>query len=823
MTRHILIAFAVFAGAALGQSGNPAITTGQYNTSRTAANLNEIILNPSNVNVNQFGKLFSWPVDGWIFAQPLYVPGVQIGGTARNVVFVATMHNSVYAFNADSSSATYLWKTNFGTSVTAPTFNGCPVATGTGSELGILSTPVIDRSSNTMYVVAATPSGTGYYVHYLHALDITTGHDKTTPVLIQPSVAGTGYDSRNGRVRLSPSTDVQRTALLLANGSVYAGFGNCGQDGDPWHGWVVGYSTANISNETAVFNSTPNGGQGGIWQSGRGLVADASGNIYFTTGNATFYNSNDSGVTTGNSTTDAQHGDYPMRFVQLLSTGQFGGSYPPPNYAPLNSNDLDFSSSGPLLIPGTNLIVAGGKDGIIYLFNPGNLSNPLQSFQATGTSTCSYSFDGCNQIHDLAFWNNTLYVWGAHDFLRAYAFNPSTDRFNTSPVSQNNTYQVGYYAPSMAVSANSTQEGILWSVNANSIVHAFDASNVTTELWNSNQDASRDALPSFPKFVEPTVANGRVYVASHSNQVAVYGLLSDFTLSSSAQSETVDRGSSGSFSVTVTSLSSSSSPATFSVSGLPSGATASFSPTSVTGSGSSTVAINTASSTPTGTYNLIVSATRGGVTRSVSVSLVITVPADTTPPQWSCCSYTTNGSTYTLTFSAWDTQSGLKSIQAVQVVNATVSIPQFPVGTNSVVNFTATESGTSSYVKFKLTDVAGNVSYIDPDFVNAEREPGKPVPVPSGIKYLTAEEGGVITIQNGTPGLKNVRLDIDNGSNVEKIEVAGLKDGETRVVNIAQYLPASPSAASITITPLGKPGGKALFIFASSPMAGSSQ
>jgi hypothetical protein len=524
--KRLLIACAIFADCALAQSGNPAITTGQYNSSRTAANLNETILNPSNVNTSQFGKLFSWPVDGWIFAQPLYVPGVQIRSTSRNVVYVATMHNSVYAFDADSTSGTPLWHVNLGTSVSAPTSNGCPVSSFTGPELGILSTPVIDPSSNTLYAVAATPSGDGY-VHYLHALDITSGQEQPgSPVQIQASVPGTGYDSQSGTVTLSTtSTDIQRTALLLANGSVYAGFGNCGPDIDPWHGWVVAYSTANLSDQTVVFNSTPNGGQGGIWQSGRGLVVDASGSIYFTTGNATAYTTSDNGITTGDSTTDANNGNYPMKLIQLLPTGQFGASYPPANYAALNTYDLDFSSSGPLLIPGTNLLVAGGKDGVIYVFDPSNLAAPLQSFQATGTSTCPYSDDGCDQIHDLAFWNSTLYVWGSNDILRAYTFNASTNQFNTSAVSQNNTYQAGYYAPSMAISANSTQQGILWAVTADSIVHAFNASNLATELWNSSQNASRDGLPSFPKFVEPTVANGRVYVASHSNEVAIYGLL----------------------------------------------------------------------------------------------------------------------------------------------------------------------------------------------------------------------------------------------------------------------------------------------------------
>ena len=851
--KRLLIACAILADCAFAQSGLPTVTTGQYNTARTAANLDETILNPSNVNTNQFGKLFSLPVDGWIFAQPLYVAGVQIAGATRNVVYVATMHNSVYAFDADSTSATPLWHVNFGTSVKAQTSNGCPYAgstpvSGTGPELGILSTPVIDPSRNTLYAVAATPSGGGF-VHYLHALDITSGQEKSgSPVQIQASVAGNGYDSQGGTVTLSPaSANIQRTALLLANGSVYAGFGNCGPDNDPWHGWVVGYSTANLNNQTLVFNSTPNGGQGGIWQSGRGLVADASGNIYFNTGNATTrYAASDSNITTGNSTTDAKHADYPMRFVQLLSTGQFGGSYPPANYAALNQYDLDFSSSGPLLIPGTNLLVAGGKDGMIYVFNPNNLANPQQSFQATGTSTCSYSDDGCDQIHDLAFWNDTLYVWGSNDILRAYTLNPSTNRFNTSPASQNNNYTVGYYAPSLAVSANSTQDGILWAITANKTVHAFDALNLGTELWNSTQNANRDALPgdSYPKFVEPTVANGRVYVASHSNQVLVYGLLSDFTLSSSVESEAVDQRGSGTFTVTVTSLSNSSSAATFSISGLPSGVTATFSPSSVNGSGSSTVTINAASSTATGTYNLIVSATRGGVTRTTSVSLTVNVAGETTTPQWSCCTVTTNGSTYVLTFSAWDTQSGLKSIQVVQEVNATASIPQFPVGTHSVVHFTATETvGKTSYVVFKLTDVAGNVSYVNSALVHVGSHAGQSgagenasstdasvtngtnqtdPPAPFAIKYVGADQG-FVTIQNGTPGLTSVRLEISKGSNIEKIEVADLKGGETRVVNIVRQLPPAPSVASVTVTPLGKPGGTALLVFASSPMKASPQ
>ena len=280
MIRRISLAFAICATTAFAQTLNPPVTTGQYDTNRTSANPNEAILNTSNVNVSQFGKLFSWSVDGWVFAQPLYVPGVSINGVGEDVVYVATMHNSVYAFDADHPSTTPLWSVNFGASVKAPTANGCPSSGATGPELGILSTPVIDQSTDTLYAVSAAPSGGGY-IHFLHAIDLSTHAEKFGgPVQIQASVPGTGYDSQGGRVTLSTaSADVQRVALLLANGTIYLAFGDCGPDQDPWHGWLLGYNASNISSQTVVFNSTPNGGQGGIWQSGRGLVVDSAGDI----------------------------------------------------------------------------------------------------------------------------------------------------------------------------------------------------------------------------------------------------------------------------------------------------------------------------------------------------------------------------------------------------------------------------------------------------------------------------------------------------------------------------------------------------------------
>lgn len=829
MFTRILFAVTAMAAAVFAQSGNPAITTGQYNNGRTSSNTNETILNTSNVNSSQFGKLFSWAVDDQVFAQPLYVPGVTIGGKTTNVVYVATMNNSVYAFDAENPGGGSLWHVNLGTNVTrsnVPTNAACPYG-NTSNELGILSTPVIDPSSGTMYVMATTPASGGY-TFYLHALDITTGRDKQTPVQVQPSVPGTGYYNQNGTITLTPTTtESQRTALLLANGSVYAGFASCGNDADPWHGWVLGYSANNLQTQTAVFNSTPNGGQGGIWQSGRGLVSDSSGDIYLTTGNATGLT-----VTTGSASADATKGNYPMRFVQLTSAGQFLASYPPPKYATLNQYDLDFSSSGPLQIPGTNLLIAGGKDGVVYVFNPSNLATPQQSFQGTGTGTCPDNAENaCDQVHDLAFWNSRLYIWGAQDVLRAYNFNTSTSQFSTTPSSQG-SIATPYSPAALAVSANGTTAGtgIVWAITpANgstpAMLHAFNASNVATELWNSNMNSGRDGLPSYPRFTEPTVANGRVYVATHSNQIAVYGLLQDFSLSSSTSSATVAQGGSTQFTITVSAVSGFRDPVAFSISGLPSGATASFNPTSVNGSGPTTVTVSAAGGPATGTYNLIVTGTSDGLTSTASLSLVVTSSStDTAPPIWSCCTYTYNSDgSYTMVYSASDSQSGLKSIQATDVVDATVSIPTFPVGTTSTVNFSATESGWSSYVQFKLTDVAGNVATIDPCLINLDRQPGPPVPKPVAIKLLPPELG-IVTIENGVsgaPGLTNLRIDIAVGDDIRHIEVAGLKDGETRVVDITSSLP--PDGAGITLIPLGKPGGTALVIFGNTSMNGTPQ
>ena len=818
MLKYFSLAVAVIAAPAFGQVGNPAVTTGQYNNSRTGANTSEIILNTTNVNQNQFGKLYSLAVDGMVYAQPLYVPGVIINGIPINVVYVATMHNSIYAFNADKPGSAPIWKVSLGTpaSATNPN-NGCPASDFTGPELGILSTPVIDAANNVIYAVGANPAAlptantTPYltfvsadYVHKMHAFDIRTGQERSdSPVSITPSYPGHNgtYDNQGGVEYLTEGTEVQRTSLLLANGTVYAGFGNCGLDNRTWHGWVVGYSTSNLKNMNVLFNSTPNGGEGGIWQSGRGLVSDSNGDVYLATGNATYQ-----GTSTGTATGDQAKSDYPMSVLQLNGSGKVLAAFPPNNYAALNYNDLDFSASGPLLIPGTNSLAAGGKDGVLYLLNTGNLATPLQSFQATGTGPCSYTSNGCLEIRDLDYWNSTLYLWGTGDILKAFTFN--NGQFNTTPSAQNSNVPTNPLPAAMAISANSSADGILWAVTPDNTVHAFDAAHIGTELWNSNQNAGRDSLPSYTRFVQPTVANGRVYVATSSNQVAVYGLLSSFTLSSSTLSDSVAQGGSSSFQVSVNASPTFNNAVSFQVSGLPAGAIASFNPSTITGSGTTTVTINAAQTTPTGTYNAILTATGAGTSRTASLALmVVATQSDKTPPEWTS---SMNGSSNTMTFSAWDTQSGLKSIQATGVDNATVSIPTFTAGTNGVITFTATEMSWPSYVKFVLTDESGNVTVIDAASVN--RIHAKPAPF--ALQQVKAGEG-YVRLVNGTPGIMNLKIEVNSGGKTSARDIGNLKDGEPFQLNLRSLSPSNSNTnTTVTLTPLGKEVGSAWVMFA---------
>lgn len=494
------------------------IWTGQYNQQRTSANLAETILTTSNVNTNQFGLLFTRAVDDYIYAQPLYLPQVTIGGSAHNVVYVATINNSVYAFDADSPSLSApLWQVNLGPAAPQATHNALP-------RCGILSTPVIDTSSGTMYVVALTEVNSKMS-HSLHALDITSGSEKFGgPVTIRASVSGTGSGSSNGKIAFNSSIELQRPALLLLNGNVYMGFARQKTESVvPFHGWELGYNATTLK-QTFVLNTTPNGNEGGVWMSGRGPAADASG-FTFITGNG-----------------DVGNGNIGESFVRYGTNHSQTGLYTAPNWSDLNTDDFDLGSGGPLLIPGTRLLAGGGKTGLLYLLSISSAGalQFVQSVQAT-PGCASNADDSCAQIHSPAFWNLTgskppspslLYVWASKDTLKAFSF--SGGALSTSPVFQNTQMAALPGGAALAVSSNGVTPGtgIVWANMSTQdaataavpgVLHAFSAANVATELWNSTMNPS-DQFGNLAKFAVPVVANGKVYLATFSNQLAVYGL-----------------------------------------------------------------------------------------------------------------------------------------------------------------------------------------------------------------------------------------------------------------------------------------------------------
>jgi len=537
------------------------VTTHHNDVSRTGQNLDETILNTSNVNVNQFGKLFACQVDGYIYAQPLYVAHVPISSTIHNVVYVATENNSVYAFDADNG--TQLWHVNFGTPV--PSSDIASTYKDLTPVIGITGTPVIDPGSSTLYVVAKTKdTSNNTYHQHLHALDITAGVEKAgSPVEITASVSGTGSGSGGGTIAFQPFYQLNRPGLLLLNGVVYIGFGSHGDIG-PYHGWVLGYDASTLA-QSAVFNTTPNGSQGSVWQGGQGLVADAD-SIYLMTGNGSF-DANIGGT---------EYGDSVVKLGTLagLSVTDY---FTPDNQSALNQSDLDLGSGGPILLPGTGSIVGGGKDGILRLINTSAMGGYNATFNADAQEFQATS--GKIMIGPV-YWNSptkgaVLYLWGPGDYLKAFEFvsgsfqiTPSSQSTMTSPSGNSN-------AAALSLSANGSTlgTGIVWASVSYSgdsnqqtvpgILRAFDATNLSNELWNSKQDAARDDVGNYAKFAPPTIANGKAYLATFSNQLLVYGLLPPAALSVTSVSPTSGRTAGG-------------TAVTISGSGFQSGATVAF-------------------------------------------------------------------------------------------------------------------------------------------------------------------------------------------------------------------------------------------------------
>lgn len=511
----LLLAPGAFSGSLYAQIN---VLTANYDTFRTNSTNSETVLRHANVNHQDFGKLYSLRVDGQVYAQPLYVSGVEVPGYGtRNLLVLVTMHNSVYAFDADGAPTDPpVWKVNLGTPVPTANYSVDWYYTDISPEVGILSTPVIDPGTHLVYVVAATYAERAYG-YTLHALDLATGVEAAGgPSAITGSVAGTGTDNQDGVVPFLPFTVIQRPALLLANGTVYVAFGSHGDSG-VYHGWMFGYNAADVTQRTAVLNTSPDGEGGSLWMSGRGPSVDGDGNIYVSTANGAF---------------DGQR-NFGESFLKLDATLGLKDWFAPDNYQYLNDLDQDLGSSAPVVLPGTDLLVGGGKEGVLYVVKRDNLGQT-----AEGNPSAAQTFHvGHFGIFNLAYWNRPggplLYAQTFGAPVRAYALKDG--QFDTTPASES-ANSAGLPFEGMTVTSNQDdpETAILWTTTTPGgnvarpwpgTLHAFDAGDLSQELWNSDM-AEGDALPSFAKFVSPTVANGRVYVPTFSNQVAVYGLRS---------------------------------------------------------------------------------------------------------------------------------------------------------------------------------------------------------------------------------------------------------------------------------------------------------
>jgi uncharacterized protein (TIGR03437 family) len=483
-----------------------------YDTHQTGANLQETSLSPG-TNWSTFGKVGTYPVDGQVYAQPLYVSGVAIGGVNYNVLYVATMQNSVFAFNADApQSPTPLWQVNLGPPVPAGLFNFTDIL----PEIGILGTPAIDATRQVMYVVADTlpPGAFSNPVFQLHALSLVDGHEMFGgPVQVAASVPGTGAASSNGTIDFDASQQLQRPGLMLANGELYIAFGSHADAGN-YQGWMLQYSPTTLQ-ATAAFNSAPNGRQAAFWHSGRAPAVDGNGNIIAVTGNGDW----DGIANFGESVVHLSGAN-----LSLLDW------YTPQEWSSLNDSDWDLGSAGAILIPGVHYMLAGGKAGMLYLMNYDSLGHlgPDTTGTVQGVQVNAWG------LFQMVLWSDAangpvVYEFDPTGVLKAFQI--ANNQLNSTILSEYTPSSTSLYA-GLSLSANAGQNGIVWLVTGNTdldpqpaTLYALDANNLANELWNSDTNAARDQPGVFTKFAPPTVVNGRVYLPTLSNAVVVYGPL----------------------------------------------------------------------------------------------------------------------------------------------------------------------------------------------------------------------------------------------------------------------------------------------------------
>ena len=536
----------VLSSITVGVTDLAGVATYHNNSFRDGVNSQEYALSPSNLTANNFGKLFSCPVDGAIYAQPLWIPNLTVGGAQHNVVFVATQHDSLYAFDADKAPCMMLWHVNLidsthGGTVGETVVRGTIANTLSGDivpEIGVTGTPVIDPGTKSLFVVSKSVDATGT-IHYqrLHSIDILTGSEKANgPVLISAT-----YPTISSTVTFDPWKENQRAGLALVGGVVYIAWASHG-DAASWYGWMMGYDAATL-NHLYTFNSAPNATEAGIWMAGGAPSSDSSGNLYVITGNGNF------DVTNPNPPNN-DYGDSFLKLTGNLSVLQY---FTPADQATDNSSDGDFGSGGTSVVidlPNNgslpnHLVIGGGKDRNLCLLN----RDALGGYSSTNQGAVQILSLGNGIFGTPAFWNSSFYLAGAGGKLQEFTLNSSTYQINTSPTSSSGTtYGFPGATPSISAAPDNSN-GIVWALNNSqyctgqssgcgpAVLHAYDATNLGNELWNSSQGVGNSAGLAV-KFTVPTVANGKVYVgtrgddsqqsghtATAAGELDVYGLL----------------------------------------------------------------------------------------------------------------------------------------------------------------------------------------------------------------------------------------------------------------------------------------------------------
>jgi hypothetical protein len=521
-------------------SQNVSVYTQHGDVKRTGWNAGEKKLTVANVKAASFGKLYSLDVDDQTYAQPLVVSDLTIAGGKHNVVFVATVNNSIYAFDADNG--TRYWVKNYNPAGQRPPKNtDMTGACGGGyrdfsGNMGIVGTPVIDSVSKTMYFVNRTTdtppgnNGTGSFFQYFHAIDLATGNERAnSPVLITAQVSGTGDGNVNGIITFNPQKQNQRPGLALAKGIVYVGYAShC--DWGPYHGWLLGYDATTLQ-QKIVYNTTPDGYNGGIWMSAGAPAVDETGNLYVAVGNGS--------VGVGNDRSNVRNrSESALKLTPAGNTLAVSSFFTPKNFQELENADLDFGVTQVLLVPGTNLAVTGCKDGNIYVMNRDNMGG----FNATTDNVVQTISLGSGKSlrSSFAYFKGSqksfFYTWSENAALKAFPYSPATGKFDEAGVVIGSAQGPnGANGTLLSVSSDGSKDGtgILWASHAASgdanqsvrpgILRAFDANDVTKELWNSNQNPN-DNIGTYAKFVCPTIANGKVYMATFSNKFVIYGV-----------------------------------------------------------------------------------------------------------------------------------------------------------------------------------------------------------------------------------------------------------------------------------------------------------